>query len=561
MPRIMPGQGRSAGCPDGPANCIAWCRSSVIVPPGCDRGDTAIGARGSWQDRFLDRVERLGNALPDPVAIFVAIILALMLVSALAQAQGWSVVNPVTGEVLKAKSLFSEELMRQLLTEVPKTYTGFTPLGFALTIMLGAGVAEHSGLLPALLRRMMQGIPGRLLIPATILLGMLTIHAFDFGYIVFVPLAGLMFATVGRNPVLGCILGFTGCCTGLAGNLLPGQYDVLILGITQTGARLLAPHWEMNPFGNWWYMIAIAVSYVGIGWFLAEKVVGPRLGHWNGHSDGSFQAPEPLNAVQRRGLRRAGFVTLLFVGVVVALIALPGYAPLYDKAAEPAQRILPFYRATVPLLTALLLIAGWIYGRTTGTITSHRDVVTMMAKGLEGMFPYLVLAFFAAHFVAMFGWSNLAPIVAIEGADALRRLQAPPALLLPLLATASAWLDFLIASGSAKWTAMAPVAVPMLMLLGVSPEMTTAAYRVGDVVTNLISPLNAYFILALIYCQRWNSNFRLGSLLSATLPIALAYYVAGMAITAGWVAFDLPVGPGAPVGYHLSAPITSAPPR
>jgi aminobenzoyl-glutamate transport protein len=326
---------------------------------------------------------------------------------------------------------------------------------------------------------------------------------------------------------------------------------VLIFGITQTGARLLAPEWEMNPFGNWWYMIAIAGIYVGLGWLLAEKVVAPRLGEWHGHNDGGYQPPEPLSDAQRRGLRHAGLVALAFVAVVLALIYMPGYAPLYDSAAEPAQRILPFYRATVPLLTGLMLGAGWVYGRTTGTITSHRDVVSMMGKGLEGMLPYLVLAFFAAHFVAMFGWSNLAPIVAIEGAEALRQLDAPPALLLPLLATASAWLDFLIASGSAKWTAMAPVAVPMLMLLGVSPEMTTAAYRLGDVVTNLISPLNAYFVLTLIYCQRWLPDFRIGSLLSATLPIAAAYYVAGMILTAGWVAFDLPVGPGASVGYAI----------
>lgn len=510
------------------------------------------GTRVGWQDRFLDRVERLGNGLPDPVVIFFGIIVVLMLVSALAAAQGWSVTNPVTGEVLLAKSLLSEELMTQLLTEVPKTYTGFTPLGFALTIMLGAGVAEHSGLLPAVLRRLMQAVPSRLLVPATILLGMMTIHAFDFGFLVYVPLAGIMFAAAGRHPVLGCIMGFVGCCTGLAANLLPGQYDVLIFGITQTGARLLAPGWEMNPFGNWWFMVAVAVSYVGIGWFLAERVIAPRLGEWHGHSDGSFAPPESLSPLQRRALRRAGLVVLAFVALVLALIWFPGYAPLYDEAASPAQRILPFYRATVPLLTGLMLCAGWVYGHTTGSITSHRDVVAMMGRGLEGMVPYLVLAFFAAHFVAMFGWSNLAPIVAIEGAALLRELDAPPALLLPLLATASAWLDFLIASGSAKWTAMAPVAVPMLMLLGVSPEMTTAAYRVGDVVTNLISPLNAYFVLALIYCQRWMPAFRLGSLLSATLPIAIAYYIAGMAISALWVGLDLPVGPGAAVNYNLA---------
>jgi aminobenzoyl-glutamate transport protein len=517
----------------------------------------AIAPARTWRDRFLDGVERFGNWLPDPVAIFVIVIAVLMIVSAIGAALGWTAVNPVTGEVLAAKSLLSEPLMRQLLTEVPRTFTGFTPLGYALVIMLGAGVAEHSGLLMALLRRAIQGVSPRVLVPVTILIGMLSTHAFDAGFLVYVPLAGLVFAAAGRNPLLGIILAFAGCCTGLAGNLMPGQYDVLILGITQTGARLLVPDWEMNPAGNWWFTVAIAAAFIGLGWIVAERIVGPRLGAW----EGMAEAPQPLGEAERRGLRRAGLVALVLCLAVAALVFMPGYAPLYDAAADPAQRIVPFFRAVVPLLFVLLLATGWAYGKAVGTITSHRDVVAMMARGLEGLLPYLVLAFFAAHFVAMFGWSNLAPITAIQGAAQLKEFGAPPALLLPLLATASAWLDFLIASGSAKWTAMAPVAVPMLMLLDVSPEMTTAAYRVGDTVTNLISPLNAYFVLTLIYCRRWVPDFRLGTLLSATLPFAIAFYLAGMAITATWVALDIPPGPGAEVGYQLPTAPLPAPAR
>ncbi len=516
----------------------------------------ALSAEGEaiWRNRFLDRVERLGNALPDPVAIFVIIIALLMVVSAVGATLGWSAQNPVTGEVLVAKSLFSEALIRQLFTDMAKTYTGFTPLGLALTIILGAGVAEQSGLLSTLLRRSMQGVPDRLLVPAVILIGMLSIHAFDAGYLVYIPLAGLIFANAGRNPVLGIILGFLGCATGLAGNLLPGQYDVLLLGITQTGARLLDPAWEMNPVGNWYFIATIAATFVALGWLITEKIVAPRLGEWEGHRAGSFAGPEPITDAQRKGLRAAGLVALGICLVVATLIFNPGYAPFYDHTAPANQRILPFYRSMVALLFVLMVATGWAYGKAAGTIATHRDVVAMMAKGLEGMLPYLVLAFFAAHFVAMFGWSNLAPITAIKGAAALRELNAPPALLLPLLTTASAWLDFLIASGSAKWTAMAPVTVPMLMLLDVSPEMTTAAYRVGDTVTNLISPLNAYFVLTLIFCQRWIPAMRLGTLLSATLPYAIAFYIAGTAITASWVALDLPLGPGTQVAYRLPTP-------
>ncbi|HEY6816016.1 MAG TPA: AbgT family transporter [Croceibacterium sp.] len=505
-------------------------------------------------ERFLDLVERLGNALPDPVAIFVIIIALLVAVSALGAALGWSAVNPVTGEALVAKSLLSEEMIRRVLGEMARTFTGFAPLGLVLTIMLGAGVAEKSGLLAALIRKAVRSLPDRLLTPAVLLFGMLSIHAMDSGYLVYVPLAGVVFANAGRNPVLGVVLAFVGCGTGLAGNLLPGQYDVLILGITQTGAAVIDPAWRMNPLGNWWFMLAIAVAFVGLGWLVATRVVGPRLDAWDGAQGLEGGVSGEMLEAEGKGLRAAGLAALAVVAAAAALALVPGYSPLYaPDAATTAERILPFYQAIPALLLALLLACGWAYGKAAGTIRSHRDVVTMMGKGLEGMAPYLVLVFFAAHFVAMFGWSNLAPITAINGATILRALDAPPALLLPLLTTASAWLDFLIASGSAKWTAVAPVAVPMLMLLGVSPEMATAAYRVGDTVTNLISPLNPYFVLVLLYCQRWNPKMRLGALLSATLPFAFAFYLAGAVITAGWVALDLPLGPGTSVAYHLPA--------
>ncbi len=519
----------------------------------------AITPARPWRDRFLDGVERLGNMLPDPVAIFVIIIGVLMAVSVLGAAQGWSATNPVTGEVLVTKSLLSESLVRQLMTEMPRTYTGFAPLGLVLVMVLGAGMAEGAGLFSALLRSLVRKVPERLLVPSVILLGLLASHASDAGSIIFIPLAGLIFASAGRNPVLGIVVAFVGCLTGLAGNLIPGQYDVLIFGITQTGAQILVPGWEMNPLGNWWFQIAIAVANVSLGWLVAARIVEPRLPAWNREDRADSHGSSELSAAERRGLRAAGWAALGVLLLVAGLMIWPGYAPLYDHSAAPDRRILPFFRGLIAALFLLMVATGWAYGKSAGTVTSHRDVVRLMGKGLEPMLPYLVLVFFAAHFVAMFGWSNLGPITAIEGAALLRALDAPPALLLPLLTTASAWLDFLIASGSAKWTAMAPVVVPMLMLLDISPEMATAAYRVGDTVTNLISPLNAYFVMTLLFCQRWVPGMRLGTLLSATLPFAVAFYLAGVAITATWVVLDLPLGPGAEVGYQLpTAPLPAA---
>ncbi|MGX7952543.1 AbgT family transporter [Tsuneonella sp. HG249] len=508
------------------------------------------GAPRRWDVRFLDAVEQLGNKLPDPVAIFVLMIGLLVAVSVSGAAVGWSSIHPVTGETLAVKSLLSQDLVRQFLSEMPRTYTGFAPLGLVLVLILGAGVAEQSGLFSALLRSAMGGMPDRLLSPAVILMGMLATHASDASFLIFIPLAGLLFANAGRNPLLGIVLGFAGCCTGLAGNLIPGQYDVLIFGITEAGAQVLLPNWTMNPLGNWWFQLAIAAANVGFGWIVAVKVVGPRLPAWE-FQTGLQPTGGGLTREEKRGLAAAGLTATGIGAVVMALMVFPAYAPLYDHTAQAGQPMRPFFGSIAGILFLLFLSTGWAYGKAAGTIRSHRDVVGMMASGLGPMLPYLVLVFFAAHFVAMFGWSNLGPITAIAGAAQLRELGAPPWLMLPILTTASAWLDFLIASGSAKWTAMAPVVVPMLMLLDISPEMTTAAYRVGDTVTNLISPLNPYFALTLIYCRRWAPTINLGTLLSLTLPFAIAFYGAGMLLTAGWVAFDLPLGPGAQVQYSL----------
>jgi aminobenzoyl-glutamate transport protein len=284
--------------------------------------------RRNLSERFLDAVERLGNKLPDPVAIFVIVIVTLMAVSAFGTSMGWSAVNPANGETLVAKSLLSEEMVRQLLAEMPRTFTGFAPLGLVLTIMLGAGVAERSGLLNALIRKAVQGVPDRLLIPAVMLLGMLTVHAIDAGYLVYIPLAGVVFANAGRNPVLGIVVAFAGCGTGLAGNLLPGQYDVLILGITQTGATLLDPAWTMNPLGNWWFMIAIAVAFIGLGWLIAARLVGPRLEAWDGEQGRDGAASADLLEGERRGLRAAGWTALLVVTGTMALLLVPGWTPL-----------------------------------------------------------------------------------------------------------------------------------------------------------------------------------------------------------------------------------------
>ena len=214
-------------------------------------------------------------------------------------------------------------------------------------------------------------------------------------------------------------------------------------------------------------------------------------------------------------------------------------------------RLSPFYKSLVAAFLILFLASGWAYGAAAGTVKGHKDIVEMMSESMKELGYYLVLAFAAAHFVAMFNWSNLGLISAVHGASAIESSGLPLPVLLGLIVIFSGAINLVVGSASAKWALIAPVMVPMLMLLGITPEMATAAYRVGDGATNIITPLMVYFPLILIFCQRWQSNFGLGSLAATMLPYSIGLLVSGLAMTIAWVVLDLPLGPGASVFMEI----------
>jgi aminobenzoyl-glutamate transport protein len=369
---------------------------------------------------------------------------------------------------------------------------------------------------------------------------------------VFIPLAALLYAIVGRHPLVGLAAAFAAVSGGFAGNITPGQTDVLLFSFTQEAARIIDPTWTMNPLGNWWFILTIVFTFTPIIWFITDKVIEPRLGPWAGHVDSELKielAKSELTTAERIGLRRAGIAALVVVASVMALTLWPGYAPLLDEAKTGPAQLQPFYSALIAAFMMLFLVTGIAFGTATGTIKSDRDVIAMMIEGLRTLAPYLVFAFFAAHFVAMFNWSRLGPITAIHGAEILKTLNLPAPILLVGVQVFSSGLDLFIGSAAAKWSAMAPVVVPMFMLLGISPEMTTAAYRMGDSYTNIMTPLMSYFPLVLGFCRRWDPTVGVGSLLAMMLPYALAFMAAGIIMTASWVALGLPLGPGAVVTY------------
>ncbi len=519
----------------------------------------------SRQRGFLGFVERVGNMLPEPAMIFVWLIGFLMLQSALGAALGWSASLTYTGDTapqwgdLKngtltytATSLFSEENIARLVTEMPKTLTGFAPLGLVMTLILGASVAERSGMFSALIRISLRNAPRAVLTPIVAIIGMVSHHASDAAYVVFIPLAAVLYASVGRHPLAGLAAAFAGVSGGFAGNITPGQMDVLLFGFTQEAARIIDPEWTMNPLGNWYFILTIVFLFTPIIWFITDWIVEPRLGVWGQEPDAELKAElarSEVTPLERKGLRAAGLAAVAIAGAFAALSLWPGYTPLIDETKVGTAQLQPFYTGLVAGFFLLFLITGIAFGRAVGTISSSKDVVTMMQEGVRMLAPYLVFVFFAAHFVAMFNWSRLGPIFAIDGALALQKMDVPAPLLLAGVQFVSSFLDLFIGSAAAKWSAMAPVVVPKFMLLGISPEMTTAAYRMGDSYTNIMTPLMSYFPLILAFARRYDKSLGVGSLLAMMLPFALSFMVVGLTMTVSWVALDLPLGPGAQVYY------------
>lgn len=507
-----------------------------------------MGEVEARQPKWLDRIERWGNALPDPVFLFLALIVALVIVTAGGAAAGWSAVHPGTGETLKVESLLSTGNLRHLFAEMPQTVAEFPPLGLIIVVMLGAAVAERSGLLAQLISAAVRHVPNRALTPAIFLIALLSHHAADAAYVVLIPLAAVVYAEAGRHPLAGIAAAYAGISGAFAGNLIPGQFDVLMLGITDAAAKLIDPGHQLNPLGNWWFTAVLGLGALPIGWFLTDRIVEPRLIRWNVDGEAADLAePVAHGSVRiRAGFKRAGFAGATVVALFAALALWPTGAPLVDETALGPARMTPFYQSLVAAFALLFFSTGWAYGSATGSVSSHRDVVTMMTAGVRELAPYLVIAFFAAHFIAMFGWSNLGPVMAINGADALRQTHLPiPAILLLLLAMTSVF-DLVVGSASAKWSAMAPIVVPMLLLLGVSPELTTAAFRMGDSIFNIVTPVASNFVLVLIFCKRWVPGFGIGSLIAMMLPYSLAMAALGAVLITIWSGIGLPVGLDAP---------------
>ena len=572
---------------------------------------TKAGSPGGW----LGWIERIGNRLPDPATLFLIGTVLVMIASAVAAKSEWvveerlpeqtaaaslgqaaygeaeadtSVKWVATGKTYEANNILTRDGLFWAISSMVKNFINFAPLGIVLVGMLGIGIAERTGFIGSALKAMLMVVPKQLLTPSIVFMGIMSSMTSDAGYIILPPLAAALYKAVGRSPLAGLAAVFAGVAAGFNANLFITSLEPLLAGLANGGAQVIDPDYQLNPACNWWFMIVSTVVMTGVGWFVADVIVEKRLATKSPEEGGPASvdagdlAKQKLSPEDWRALKIS---TAVFVGglvVVLALINIPG-SPLYTYqmqspsnpeqmvAAErveppgessdpdahvlvPSANIFPrWVDAIVPLVFIIFILPGIAYGVVQKKIRNDRDVARLLTESMAGMAPIIVMAFFAGQFVEHFKYSGLDTMLAMTGGQMLGQAALPTSMLLVAFIGMTMCFNMFVGSMSAKYTMFAPIFIPMFMMVGIAPELTQCAYRIGDSVTNCITPLNPYMVIMLAFMKNIAPKGGMGTLISTMLPFSIIFCIVWTVLLLIWVGFGIPLGPDG----HLVYPPTN----
>ncbi|QZY54123.1 AbgT family transporter [Crassaminicella profunda] len=495
--------------------------------------------------RFLDWVEQTGNKLPHPFTLFVFLTLGVIVLSFIVAKAGVQVKHPVKDEYVVAKNLLSKEGIQYMLLNLTKNFAGFKPLGLVLTMMIGIGLAEQTGLMSAFMKKFILGAPEKLLVMAIFLIGICGNLASDAAAIIIPPLAGAIFYGAKKNPLVGVAAGYAAACAGFTANLLLAGTDVLLAGITEEAAHIIDPSISVSPAVNYYFMVASTIFLTLLGAWITTKYVEKQAGPYTPKGEISLDDVDfEVTKEEIQGLKSAGIVSLIYWAIVIIALI-----PQDSLLRNPEGGLIPspFLKGLVPFILFWFVAIGIAYGRKVGVIKSESDIPKLMTEAMRGMAGYIVLVFVIAQFVSYFNWTNLGLIVAVTLGNILKTLNFTGFPMIILVTVFTMFINLFIGSGSAKWALLAPVFVPMFMMLDYSPAFAQVAYRVGDSTTNAISPLFPYFPILLGFLKRYDENAGMGTAISYTLPYAIGFGVLWIVMMAVCFFFGLPLGPGANV--------------
>lgn len=501
--------------------------------------------KSSLFQRFLNGIEIVGNALPHPATLFLLFALLTIVISGLGSFLGWQAIHPATKEIIPVKNLLSVDGLHFIFQKTVTNFTSFAPLGIVLVAMLGIGIAEKSGLIGVLIRKLVLSSPKKLLTFVIVFSGVISNTASDVGYVLLIPLAGIIFMAVGRHPIAGMAAAFAGVSGGFSANLLLGTIDPLLAGLSQEAAQIIDPSYHVNATANYYFMVVSTFLIAAAGTFVTEKVVVPRLGEY--HSDEiKAEKLERLSKEEKKGLLWAGLIFGLYI-VFVLVGTIPADGFLRGEGGSLLKS--PLLEGIVTLLFLVAGSSGIAYGIAIGKYKNDTDVMNGMADSMKTLATYLVLVFFAAQFVAYFKESNLGIFIAVTGAEALIEADLNIYLLMIMFIFFSGTINLVMGSASAKWAIMAPIFIPIFMLLGYSPELSQAVFRIGDSVTNIISPMMSFFALIIAFVQKYDKNAGMGTIISVMIPYTIIFTILWTALLMIWIYFDLPLGPGVELYY------------
>ena len=500
----------------------------------------------SFFTKILNIVERAGNALPHPATLFLLFALAALAFSWLGSILNWEAIHPGTKEVIEPVNLLSKDGLHRILLDMVKNFTSFAPLGIVLVAMLGISIGESSGLIAAGIRTLVLSAPKKLLTFFLVLAGILSNLASDVGYVLLIPLGGVIFSSVGRHPIVGMAAAFAGVSGGFSANLVLGTIDPLLAGLSEEAAHIIDPEYTVNPTANYYFMVVSTFIVAITGTWVTEKLIAPRFAKYEGEQQ--TEMIQRLSKKEKKGLRNAMFVLLGLIGItLIGLVPQNGIFRGNDGGILTS----PLIKGVVSLLFLGFAGMGITYGLTIGKYKSDSDVIKGMGEGMKTMALYIVLVFFAAQFVAYFKWSNLGMIFAIKGANTLMSANLGIIPLMLLFIGFAASMNMLMGSASAKWAIMGPVLIPMFMIMGYSPELSQVVFRIGDSVTNVISPMMSFFALIIAFFQKYDKKAGIGTIISTMLPYSVVFFVAWTILLIIWIVIGLPLGPNAGLYYNM----------
>ena len=512
--------------------------------------NTPAPSRQGLVDRFLGGIEVIGNKLPDPAMLFLLSLVIVWGLSALLTSVTFDVIDPRTGEPLAVNNLLAGAAMTTFLSRLVTIFTGFAPLGVVLVAMLGVGVADEAGYFNTGIKLLLGNTARSLLTPMVILVGLISHSAVDAGYVLVIPLGGVIFYAARRHPLAGIAAAFAGVSGGFSANPIPSALDPLLQGFTQPAAQLVDAAILVNPLCNYFFTSVSSLLVIGLGWLITDRIVEPRLDKAVPIDRDAEKAPA-MDTMERRESRAFYLATgVLVLGLIVlVLVLIPADSPFRDAEGSLNSFQAPIMQSIVALIFLLFLIPGVVYGLVAGVFKKSKDIVDAMTKAMDGMAYYIVMAFFCALFVYAFGESNIGALLAVKGATVLKALALPGSVTIVGIIVLTAFVNLFVGSASAKWALLAPIFVPMLMQVGISPELTQAAYRVGDSSSNIITPLMPYFPLVVVYCQRYVKKTGIGTLTSIMIPYSVTFLVIWALFLILYWMLGIPLGLGASYVY------------